>query len=152
MHICASLNHLYLMTSLVPPSSSTCHDIRIYEESVLNISAILKNVILYINFSWDHFWLPMYFLRHFEDLRDKQSNWIRWARHQLRRIGFDQNEAGSQIGGGTLYLNRHILYGHECTYVGILDLLETVQVCPQKTHHSLENNNNSWWYFYSIYL
>ena len=152
MHICASLNHLYLMTSLVPQSSSTCHDIRIYEESVLNISAILKIVILYINFSWDHFWLPMYFLRHFEDLRDKQSNWIRWARHQLRRIGFDQNEAGSQIGGGTLYLNRHILYGHECTYVDILDLLETVQVCPQKTHHSLENNNNSWWYFYSIYL
>ena len=152
MHICASLNHLYLMTSLVPQSSSTCHDIRIYEESVLNISAILKNVILYINFSWDHFWLPMYFLRHFEDLRDKQSNWIHWARHQLRRIGFDQNEADSQIGGGTLYLNRHILYGHECTYVDILDLLETVQVCPQKLITLLKTTTIAGRYFYSIYL
>ena len=73
-----------------------------------------------------------------------ELTWIRRTRHQLRRIGFDQTEADSQIGGGTLYLNRHILYGHECTYVDILDLLETVQICPQKTHHSLENNNNSW--------
>ena len=32
-----------------------------------------------IIFSWEIFWLPLYFLRHFDDLRDKQLNWPEYA-------------------------------------------------------------------------